>query len=216
MPKKSILFVRHGKTDWNGQFRFQGKSDIPLNEEGRMQARRLSLRLLAEKDFRIFSSPLARAAETAGIIAAPRRKCDIQLREGLSEMCFGNWESRTLHEIEIENPEEFRRWRDDPFTAVPAGGELFSDVLPRVTAVLDEIRSMEDSLIVVVSHGGIIRASLVALLGLPPSAAWRMKISNASLTGVDLGRSGPSLSFLNDELHSFLSEEDIKKIFFPA
>ena len=181
-----------------------------------MQARRLSLRLLAEKDFRIFSSPLARAAETAGIIAAPSRKCDIQLREGLSEMCFGNWESRTLHEIEIENPEEFRRWRDDPFTAVPAGGELFSDVLPRVTAVLDEIRSMEDSLIVVVSHGGIIRASLVALLGLPPSAAWRMKISNASLTGVDLGRSGPSLSFLNDELHSFLSEEDIKKIFFPA
>lgn len=216
MSKKRILFVRHGKTDWNGQFRFQGKSDIPLNDEGRRQAEKLGLRLRGGADFRIFSSPLSRAAETAGIIAAPRQKCDIQLREGLSEMCFGNWESRTLHEIEIENPEEFRRWREDPFTAVPAGGELFSEVLPRVTAVLDEIRSLEDSLIVVVSHGGIIRAALVALLGLPPSAAWRMKISNVSLTGVDLGRSGPSLSFLNDELHSFLPEEDIKRISFPA
>ena len=216
MPKKSIIFVRHGKTDWNGQFRFQGKSDIPLNEEGRRQAERLALRLRGGADFRIFSSPLARAAETARIIAAPRLKCDIQLREGLSEMCFGSWESRTLHEIEAHSPEEFRRWRDDPFTSVPAGGELFSDVLPRVTAVLDEIRSLEESRVVVVSHGGIIRAALVALLGLPPSAAWRMKISNASLTGVDLGRSGPSLSFLNDELHSFLSEEDIKNISFPA
>ena len=216
MPKKSILFIRHGKTDWNSQFRFQGRNDIPLNEEGRRQAERLALRLLGETDFTIFSSPLARAAETAEIIAAPRQKCRIQLREGLSEMCFGNWESRTLREIEAESPEEFRRWMDDPFTSVPPGGELFSDVLPRVTAVLDEIRSLEESRIIVVSHGGIIRAALVALLDIPPSAAWRMKISNASLTGVDLGRSGPSLSFLNDELHTSLSEEDIKKIFFSA
>ncbi len=216
MSKKRILFVRHGKTDWNGQFRFQGKNDIPLNEEGRLQIHKLSLRLLGEKNFRIFSSPMARAEETAGIIAALRRECDIQLREGLSEMCFGSWESRTLREIEIENPEEFRRWREDPFTAIPPGGELFSDLLPRVTTVLEEICSLEDSLIVVVSHGGIIRAALVALLGLPPSSVWRMKISNGSLTGVDLGRSGPSLAFLNDELHSFLPEEDIKKIFFPA
>ncbi len=216
MSRKRILFVRHGKTDWNGQFRFQGKSDIPLNEEGRRQAERLALRLLGGADFRIFSSPLARAAETAEIIAAPRQNCGIQLREGLSEMCFGNWESRTLREIEAENPEEFRRWRDDPFTSVPPGGELFSAVLPRVTAVLDEVRSLEESRVVVVSHGGIIRAALVALLDIPPSAAWRMKISNASLTGVDLGRGGPSLSFLNDELHTFLSEEEIGKICFPA
>ncbi|NLB84371.1 MAG: histidine phosphatase family protein [Synergistaceae bacterium] len=216
MSKKLILFVRHGKTDWNGQFRFQGKSDIPLNDEGRMQARKLSLRLLAEKDFRIFSSPMARAVETADIIAASRSECDIQLREGLAEMGFGSWEGRTLHEIEADNPEELRQWREDPFTSAPSGGELFSALLPRVTDVLDEIRSLEDSRIVVVSHGGIIRAALVALLNIPPAASWRMKISNASLTGVDLGRSRTSLSFLNDELHSLLSEEEIKKIFFSA
>ena len=70
MPRKRFLLVRHGKTEWNGLSRFQGKSDIPLDDEGKCQAELLAARLKGWEPSGIFSSPLSRARETAEIIAS--------------------------------------------------------------------------------------------------------------------------------------------------
>lgn len=216
VSKKRLFFVRHGKTEWNGLSRFQGKSDILLNDEGRRQAFLLSARLRPWGPFALFSSSLSRARETAEIIASRQKNVSVVQREELSEMGFGRWEGHSLHEIESRDPESFQKWKTSPFEFTPPEGEPFSSVVSRVEAVLNEIRTFDGEKIVVVSHGGILRAALVLLLDLPLSAVWRMKISNCSVTCVDLGRRGSALAFLNDEVHVLLPLMKSGKIPFPA
>lgn len=216
MPRKRILLVRHGKTEWNGLSRFQGKSDIPLNDEGKCQAELLAARLEGWEPAAVFSSPLSRARETAEIIASRNPGVSPVLRENLAEMGFGTWESRSLHEIESADPESFCRWKESPFECPPPGGESYNSVKSRVRSALDEILSEDGDRTVAVSHGGILRMMLVLLLDLPPRQVWRMKISNCSATGIDVGKRGASLAFLNDDLHTRMSGSDLKKLPFPV
>lgn len=216
MPRKRFLLVRHGKTEWNGLSRFQGKSDIPLDDEGKCQAELLAARLKGWEPSGIFSSPLSRARETAEIIASRNPRVSPVLREELSEMGFGTWEGRSLHEIESADPDSFRRWIDSPFEYPPPGGESLDSVKSRVKRALDGIFPMDGDRVVVVSHGGILRVMLVLLLDLPPRQVWRMKIANCSVTGIDVGKRGASLAFLNDDLHTRMSGGEPEKLFFPV
>jgi alpha-ribazole phosphatase/probable phosphoglycerate mutase len=207
VPRKRILLVRHGKTEWNGFSRFQGKSDVPLDDEGKCQAELLAARLAGWEPAAVFSSTLSRARETAEVLVSRNPGVSPLLRENLAESGFGTWEGRSIHEIESADPESFRRWMDSPFENPPPGGESFASVEFRVRSALDEILSTDGERIVVVSHGGILRAMLVLLLDLPLRTVWRMKIANCSLTGIDVGKRGASLAFLNDDLHTRMSGE---------
>lgn len=216
VSKKRILFVRHGKTEWNGQSRFQGKTDVPLDGEGMEQASRLASRLEGWGPFQIVSSPLLRAWQTAETIASRYGETVPQKMECLSEMGFGAWEGRSILEIESGDPEAFRLWKRNPFENIPPGGESFQNVSRRVGEFLESLLAREGDRFVVVSHGGIIRAALVLLLGLPLGAVWRMKISNCSVTGVDAGKKGASLIFLNDEIHILLPPEAARSFPFSS
>ena len=215
VTKKHIYFVRHGKTEWNGQYRFQGKSDIPLNDEGRAQANSLALRIGAWKDARILSSTLSRAFTTAEILAAA---CcgTVEPCTGLSEMGFGVWEGLSIFDVEASDPQGFREWKRNPFECIPPGGELFSDIRVRLSEVLDEALASESERTLLVSHGGIIRAALSLLLELSTESVWRMKLSNCSVSGVETGKRGNSLIFLNDDIHTLLPAEILPNIPFPA
>lgn len=216
MSKKRILMVRHGKTEWNEQARFQGRTDVPLDDDGRAQARLLSARL---KDWRpqiIYSSPLSRALETAEVIASGHENLPPVLLGGLSEMGFGAWEGRLIRDIIAADGDEFRRWMESPFESPPPGGETFDSVEFRVRAALEEIMSAEAERIVAVSHGGIIRAALAMLLGVSPAAVWRMKITNCSVTAFDIDKRGISLAFLNDDIHTGLSEDGARGLIFSV
>jgi alpha-ribazole phosphatase len=216
VPKKRLLLVRHGKTEWNGLSRFQGKSDVPLNDEGKCQAELLAARLEAWQPDALFSSPLSRARETAETLASRNPGISPVLLEELSEIGFGSWEGRSIHEIESADPESFRRWKDSPFDYPPPGGESFASVESRVRSALGEILSKGGERIVVVSHGGILRAMLALLLDLPLRPVWKMKIANCSVTGIDVGRKGTSLAFLNDDLHARMSGAEPEKLLFPV
>jgi len=85
-----------------------------------------------------------------------------------------------------------------------------------VRSALDEILSKDGDRVVVVSHGGILRAMLVLLLDLPLRAVWRMKIANCSVTGIDVGRKGASLAFLNDDQHARMAGAGSEKLLFPV
>ncbi len=146
-----LYLVRHGETDWNRQHRIQGSTDIPLNETGREQARRAGALLSRRSWDAIVASPLSRAVETASIIAAelglPLPTTDDQL----VERNYGEAEGLDFEEMQ-------RRFPDD--TPVP-GREKRSAVAARALEALMRIaHAHPDEAVLVVAHGGLIRAVL--------------------------------------------------------
>src|SRR5437868_1413233 len=99
-----ILLVSHAQTDWNVQGRFQGQTDIPLNDTGRRQAQRLREHLAGTSFENVLASDLSRARETAEIVAAPH-KMAVQTDCRLRELQFGKWEGMTYEEIQATYPD---------------------------------------------------------------------------------------------------------------
>ena len=159
----TLILVRHGETDWNAQHRWQGHSDTALNESGRVQARRLADEL--EPVDALYSSDLARASETAEIIAE-RLGLDVRLDPRLRERGFGSWEGRTAEEIEASFPEEQRRWREGA-GAGAHDAEQFKAFAARVGSFVDEVVPQHPGeQVLVVSHGGTIRVVHALATGL--------------------------------------------------
>jgi broad specificity phosphatase PhoE len=149
----TILLVRHGETDWNLERRVQGHSDRELNERGRTQARALADELEHEPLDAIYSSDLARAYETARIVAE-RKGMAVTATRDLREKHFGSWEGLTDEEI-------FRRFpqaRNSPW----GDGETTRALSERVLGALRRIAETHpDGHVLVVAHGGPVRAALL-------------------------------------------------------
>lgn len=147
----TILLVRHGETDWNRERRLQGQTDRPLNEDGRAQAAELARALASEPLDGIYASDLARALDTARIVAAGHGLDVVALRE-LRERDFGSWEGLTDDEIVARFPDarDGRPWGD---------AETREELAGRVLGALGRIAADHpDGVVLVVSHGGPIRA----------------------------------------------------------
>ena len=150
----TLLLVRHGETEWNRVGRWQGHSDTVLNDFGREQAGRLA-RELADVDV-VYSSDLARARETAEILAEPLG-LEVRFDPRLRERSFGAWEGLNTAEIEAKFGEAHARW----LTGESAGAddaEPFGEFGARVRDFLGDIvaRHPEET-VLVVGHGGSIR-----------------------------------------------------------
>jgi probable phosphoglycerate mutase len=152
-----ILAIRHGETAWNVDTRIQGHLDIPLNDTGRWQARRLA-RALAARDpiHAVYSSDLQRAHETARAIAAATG-APLAAHPGLRERGFGLFEGKTYAEIEQTWPEESEHWRRrTPDWHPPQGGESLLQVRERILHTLHELTAPHaGQQIVLVAHGGV-------------------------------------------------------------
>ena len=183
--ERRLLLVRHGITDWNREGRFQGHRDPPLSDEGRDQARILGRRLAGsdERPVRIIASSLARARQTAELIAEALGGPPVEAEPRLMEIGQGEWEGRTHAELEMEDPKRYAAWRRQIGHEQPPGGEPIDDALARIAAVLAEVTNTDDWPICVVSHGGTLRllARLVLELGAPQD--WDpLDLDNASLS----------------------------------
>jgi broad specificity phosphatase PhoE len=183
-PRKIVLW-RHGQTAWNVERRFQGTTDIPLDDTGVEQAGRAARLLAALRPTAIVTSPLRRAAATAealsevtGLTAA--KDPDLIERAG------GAWEGLTNHEIRTQYPAEHATWQ-------PPGGETGEQVAKRVTAAFE--RALEpipgNGLLVVVSHGAALRIGMLDWLGFPEELWNRFGgLSNCCWSVLEEGRSG--------------------------
>jgi len=148
--------------------RFAGATDVPLSDEGRNQARRLSQRLKDEKIAAVYASTMGRTMETARILAEPHG-LEVQPRDGLREISHGRWEQMTRKEVEQQFPEEAAEWDKDPYTFAPAGGESGLAVTARaLPALIELVRLHPRQNVVVVSHKATIRLLLSSLIGIDP------------------------------------------------
>ena len=168
MPQR-IVFWRHGRTTWNAEQRFQGQSDIALDDTGIAQAARAAAMLASLQPTRIIASDLVRATATAQPLA-DLTGLPVQVDAGLRETFAGAWEGLTRPELESRFGAELARWSSDPHARPGVTGETRIEVADRVAdAVHRGLDGLEpDGLLVVVTHGGAARAGIGRLLDLPP------------------------------------------------
>ncbi|MDN5586063.1 MAG: histidine phosphatase family protein [Brevibacterium sp.] len=162
---RTVIFWRHGQTDYNVERRFQGQSDIPLNEVGRTQAAQAASYLSELRPECIVSSDLSRAADTADELAS-LLTVDVTRDERLRETAFGQWEGCTRDEISASWPHELEQWLSGA-DMTPPGGESRSESGRRVaSAITDIVEHSEAETIAIVAHGAVLRAAAELLLGM--------------------------------------------------
>ena len=196
-----LFIVRHGETVWNREGRIQGHTDVALSDRGEEQARLLAQRLKPVEFDAAYASDLCRAAETASLILEGREVPVFPARR-LREYHKGAFEGMTEPELRSRFPNEYPSYiAKDPDYA-PEGGESTRQVSARMTAVINEIkeRHLEDT-VLVVGHGGSLRAAMMALLGMPLDANWRFVFGNCTLTIVDTYHDNAVLRLFNDGSH---------------
>jgi len=167
MAGNRVVLWRHGQTDWNMVNRFQGHSDIPLNDVGRYQVKHAAEILAGMNPTAIISSDLGRARDTAQALAD---LVDLTVRtdENLRETNGGMWEGKTGAENRAEDFQNFIRWIDGDDNPAGTTGETRSEVADRaVRVILRELEGKSDQLLIVATHGGTARCVLGQLLQLP-------------------------------------------------
>ncbi len=184
-----LILIRHGRTEWNVQGRVQGRTDIPLDETGTMQAQAVAKRLACEKIDAIYASPLSRAYDTAAAIAA-YHPCEITKAEELTEIRFGAWEGKTAKELEAQYADLWQDWNWvlHPETCRKMGAESADEILQRTLSALQRAycENAKDAAVVFVSHTMPIKLLTAFLIGLPSSKIRRMKLANCSLTEISV------------------------------
>lgn len=160
---KTLVFLRHGETEWNAQGRYQGQTDILLNDEGRSQAQDAARRWGHTEFDAAIVSPLARAHETGRIILGDR---DLRLVtvDGIKETHGGDWEGLVFTEIAEQWPDEHAAFRLPAIDAGPVGGETPRESGTRTANAVVEALNDADVLLVI-SHGNTMRAAAHLLSG---------------------------------------------------
>lgn len=157
-----IILVRHGQTEWNRLGRFQGRSDIPLNKKGKVEALERAEALKKETISAFFTSPLTRAKETAQFIRALHPSAFFIIEEGLVEMNLGDFEGLTPGVWVTKYPHYVKKWRKTPASVRMPGGESLTDVQRRALIAVERIIHAYplDSTLVLCSHNFVIGSIL--------------------------------------------------------
>lgn len=175
-----IILCRHGQTDWNREGRWQGRTDVPLNERGREQARELAETLRDQPVAAIYSSTLGRAYETALAIARVH-ELRVHRDPRLDEIDQGAWEGMCRDDILVSHPAELERWKSYPIDLRLPGGETLEEVRARVRAALDDVILLhEGRTICIVAHSVSMAVVKHELQGLSLPDALRTLPANAS------------------------------------
>ena len=192
--------VRHGETAWNRDGRIHGHTDAGLNDRGRRQMCTLAKRLAGCGFAAAYASDLSRAVESAQILVEGG-SIPVETDADLREFFYGEWEGLTAEEAEARNPEDYARriaLGVDAFAA--PGGENTGQLLHRVRRFYERAAELHGASenVLVVAHGGSIRALLICLLGLPDDRFWQFRVDCGSLSVVSNHPGGRVLELWNE------------------
>ncbi|MGD6817149.1 histidine phosphatase family protein [Metabacillus sp. 113a] len=187
----TLGMIRHGITEWNMEGRAQGSSDIPLHEQGILEAKRLAQRIGEERWDLLYSSPLKRAKQTADIISAELGGIEVAIDERLRETGGGQIEGTT----EAERLEKWGSgWRE-----LDLDRETSRQVIERgLHFIEDVVQKHPDKQILVVSHGSFLRHVLQELV---PSGEKQEALKNTSITHLTADKEKWSCGLYNCTKH---------------
>ncbi|MFC5632231.1 bifunctional RNase H/acid phosphatase [Streptomyces bullii] len=201
----TFVLLRHGETPLTPEKRFSGSggSDPSLSDVGREQAGRVAFALARRGTIQaVVASPLARARETAGVVAA-RLGLEVGIDDGLRETDFGAWEGLTFAEVHERYPDDLSAWLSSPDAEPTGGGESFAATATRIAATRDKlIAAYAGRTVLLVTHVTPIKTLVRLALGAPPESLFRMELAAASLSVVAYYADGnASVRLLNDTSH---------------
>lgn len=196
MPPADIYLVRHAQSEWNAAGRWQGQADPPLSAHGREQARVLAEGFPRHPVARVVTSDLQRAVDTATPLAS-RFGLTHDVDADLREIDVGTWSGRTREEIGETDPAAL-----DLYFQGKAGwtdGESYEEHEARSLRAARRLDEADvDGTVIAVTHGGTIRALVLALLEIDPEHRWRFSgIGHTSLTHLTRGVHGWRLVTFN-------------------
>ena len=182
---RDVVLVRHGATEWSNLGKHTGRTDLPLTEDGRAQARAIAAPLTRWAFAAILTSPLERAAATAreGGIAA-------EADPALQDSDYADCEGRTTPEIRETEP-GWTVWSG----SIP-GGESIDDVAARADRVIARVQAVDGD-VALVSHGHFLRVLAARWLGLPPTAGASLILGTGTLSVLSTERDAPAIRLWN-------------------
>lgn len=178
-----LYIMRHGKTDWNASHRLQGRTDIPLNDEGRAMAK-AAAKECAEVNFDVcYCSPLSRAKETADIILE-NRKVPIIIDERLIEMSFGEFEGMEYGFKEVDTPINIMFQHPEEYRESIGNAETFQELFDRTGEFLKQVVKADLEAgkdVLIVGHGAMNSGIICQLMDKPIEEFWSAGIENCKL-----------------------------------
>ncbi|MBO6970802.1 MAG: histidine phosphatase family protein [Prochlorococcus marinus CUG1431] len=201
-----IFLIRHGETNWNKEGRFQGQIDIPLNENGKDQARKTFEYLRNIYFNKAFSSSMNRPYETAQIILQNNKDLKIEKIDALIEISHGLWEGKLETEIREQWSNLLKNWHDKPEEVIMPEGESIKDVSERSVLAFEKIclSQKDNDLTLLVAHDAVNKTLICNILGISYSDIWMIKQGNGGITVIDLFNDPtkpPVISALNITTH---------------
>ena len=201
-----IFLIRHGETNWNKEGRFQGQIDIPLNDNGKDQARKAFGYLRNISFNKAYSSSMQRPYETAQIILQNKKDLKIEKIDSLVEISHGLWEGKLEAEIRENWPSLLKNWHDNPEEVIMPEGESIKDVSKRSINAFNKIcESQKDNdQTLLVAHDAVNKTLICNILEISCSNIWMIKQGNGGITVIDLfNEQGkpPVISALNITTH---------------
>lgn len=198
----TLYLLRHGETEASRTGGYCGALDIDLSPAGYQMAEDFAAAYQRHPFAGVYVSPLLRTRKTAEPLCRGSG-LEMQLRPGLRELEYGQWEGKSPAEVDRDHHADYLRWLADAGWNGPTGGERGVDVGQRAMGELMDIwRRHPDGDVLVVSHKATIRILICQLLGMDIGAYRdRVNIPVASLTVVELREHGPLLCRLGDRAH---------------
>ena len=193
----SVIFLRHGATDYEENRIYLAKDDPPLNGSGLGQAKELAAWFGGQEIAVAYVSPTSRTRQTADPVIQELNLSPVFIRE-LRERDFGVWEGLTFEEIADRYSEGHGEWKKDPISYKPEGGESILDLKNRLQTQMEDIISKHmGQTVLVVSHVGPIRVILTDALGMPLENYRRINIHYGSASRVNYGKRQANLIYMN-------------------
>jgi broad specificity phosphatase PhoE len=192
-PRQRIVLVRHGETEWTISRRHTGRTDVPLTDAGRQEAKLIGARLADVHFTAVLTSPLSRAAETCAL-AGLDSDTPVVETDDLLEWDYGDYEGRRTADIRAERP----GWL--LFTDGVPNGESPDDVARRVDRVIARVRDIDGN-VALFAHGHLLRVLGSRWIEQPPEHGAHLMLSTAAISLLGWEREVPVLVHWNSTAH---------------
>ncbi len=211
MQSTTIILIRHGETAWNREKKFRGTYDVPLNENGRAQARLLADALKDREIDAVYSSPLSRTHETARL-ALGDRNVEIQVDRGLIDFYYGDWTGLSEEQVIQDWPEEYSKWKKNPESLRVPGGNTLAEVYDNAFKAMENIASKHmGQTAALFSHRVVNKLLVLGALKLKLGRFPFIKQDNCCVNEFERVKQGYIICTLNDVGHMKNGKVDILK-----